>query len=156
MMVGSPKMSSAAGALEWVGDRLFFQGDPLPMAEQVPVGRSSNGVAISGSANASEGNIRLVRDCLVVDVQQARMELVADRERTTGRRRDYARREPVFAPVSERHCFVIGRKGGDGGDGSEDFFVERPHAWSNASQDSGAIERTLRGAAGRQRRASCN
>src|SRR5215218_9510486 len=83
--------------LEWVCDRLLFHGDPLPMAEQFPVGRSTNGVAVSRGANPAERDVRLVSDGLVVNMQQARMNLVANRERTPGRSRNHACGEAVFA-----------------------------------------------------------
>src|SRR3984885_15751129 len=63
---------------ERVGVRLLLDGHPSPLGEFVPVGRAADARAVAGGARSAEGNVRLVGDGLIVDMQKPGIEFVAD------------------------------------------------------------------------------
>src|SRR5271166_6364258 len=99
--------------LERVGARLLLDGHPLPMGERLPIGATADSRPIAGRADAAERDMRLVGDRLVVDVQKAGVQPIADGDGAPEVRGEHAGREPVLTVVGERDRLVVSRKGGD-------------------------------------------
>src|SRR4029450_3117613 len=72
----------------WIG--LVLDRHPLPARELLPVGRTAHARAGASRAGAAERNVWLVGHGLVVDVEQARAQPVAERERAAGRLGEHA------------------------------------------------------------------
>jgi hypothetical protein len=65
---------------------------PLPLREFLPIGRAADARAIAGGAGAAERHIRFVGEGLVVDMQEAGIEAIADRNRAADVGREHAGR----------------------------------------------------------------
>src|SRR5271165_24811 len=96
---------------ERIAARLILDRHPLPLRELLPVGGTADPRAVARGAHAAERNVRFISDGLVVDLQKAGVEPVADCDRASDVGREHARRQAVFAPVGEGDRLVLGREG---------------------------------------------
>src|SRR5262245_60367938 len=130
----------------WIG--LVLDRHPLPVRELLPVGRTADARAVAGRTGPAERNVRLVGHRLVVDVEQARAQPVAERERAADRLREHAGGQAVLVAVGELDRLVLGGEAGDRRDRAEHLLVEGAHAGLHAGEHGRTVERTIEGAAG--------
>src|SRR5208282_2737841 len=76
--------------LERIRVGLLLDRHPLPLGEFLPIGRTADTCAIAGGAGAAEWHMRLVGDGLVVDMKEAGVEAIADRNRAADVGRKHA------------------------------------------------------------------
>src|SRR6266436_4032456 len=101
LSVGTTREANPERTSEWIPGWTVLDRDPLPLGELLPIGRPADPPTVAGGAAAAKRDVRFVMHRLIVDVQQARMESVADRHRATDGARDDRGREPVLRLVGE-------------------------------------------------------
>src|SRR6266403_241953 len=152
LSVGTTREANPERTSEWIPGWTVLDRDPLPLGELLPIGRPADPPTVAGGAAAAKRDVRFVMHRLIVDVQQARIESVADRHRATDGARDDRGREPILRLVGEPDRFVVGRERRHRCNRAEDFLFESPHAWLDVVDHRGLVKQLVEGAAGRELR----